>query len=237
MSFWNWFNMVTTPFIMLYPELWPRESYILWLQEICFFLDIVRKCFVAKEGSITTDSYDIFVEYLQSSMIFDLISTVPNIFGGLHPRFAFLKIVRIHELEMLSYIFKLIVELHQHGQPKSVSDDLVYAVGSLCKITIILHYLSCLWIYVGSETFIDYEQGRLPWQFANEEFLEMSLTQLYIFSTYWVCTVVTTVGYGDYTGGTTLEYEVTIFFEFFGFVIFTVLQLAVNRVAIGEYDF
>ena len=90
---------------------------------------------------------------------------------------------------------------------------------------------------VGSETFIDYEQGRLPWQFANEEFLEMSLTQLYIFSTYWVCTVVTTVGYGDYTGGTTLEYEVTIFFEFFGFVIFTVLQLAVNRVAIGEYDF
>lgn len=42
-----------------------------------------------------------------------------------------------------------------------------------------------------------------------------------------MCTVVTTVGYGDYTGSTTLEYIFTFAIEFFGFVIFTALQIAV----------
>ena len=61
--------------------------------------------------------------------------------------------------------------------------------------------------------------------------------QLYVFSTYWVCTVITTVGYGDYTGGTTREYAVTLFLEFFGLLVFTTLQMAVNRVAHGLYTF
>ena len=51
--------------------------------------------------------------------------------------------------------------------------------------------------------------------------------QLFIYATYWVCTVVSTVGYGDYTGGTTLEYLVSIAIEFFGFIIFALIQFAV----------
>lgn len=44
-----------------------------------------------------------------------------------------------------------------------------------------------------------------------------------IYATYWVCTVITTVGYGDYTGNTTLEYEFTFAIEFLGFIIFAIL--------------
>ena len=51
----------------------------------------------------------------------------------------------------------------------------------------------------------------------------MSKDQLYIFSTYWVCTIITTVGYGDYYGGTTIELEATLFLELFGIVVFTLL--------------
>ena len=65
----------------------------------------------------------------------------------------------------------------------------------------------------------------------------MDGTQKYIFSTYWVCQVITTVGYGNYTGGTTVEYLVTLFLEFFGILVFTALQMAVNRVANGTYAF
>lgn len=60
---------------------------------------------------------------------------------------------------------------------------------------------------------------------------------MYIFSTYWVCTVITTVGYGDYSGGTTAEYEVTLFLEFFGLIVFTILQMAVTRVTTSSYSF
>ena len=50
-------------------------------------------------------------------------------------------------------------------------------------------------------------------------------------------TVITTVGYGDYSGGTTLEYEVSLFFESFGLAVFTLLQMTVMRVVSSKYNF
>ena len=52
-----------------------------------------------------------------------------------------------------------------------------------------------------------------------------------------MCTVITTVGYGDYTGSTTAEDEVTLFLEFFGLIVFTILQMAVTRVTTSTYSF
>ena len=40
---------------------------------------------------------------------------------------------------------------------------------------------------------------------------------------YWVTTVITTVGYGDYSGGTSAEYILTFGFEFFGIIVFSML--------------
>ncbi len=119
----------------------------------------------------------------------------------------------------------------------SEKQDVVYAFSTITKIFILLHYLSCLWIYIGSEAYLYYEPGFLPWQFANSDFHGMSRYQLYVFSTYWVFTVITTVGYGDYSGGTTLEYCVTLFYEGFGLIVFTLLQLTVTRVVQSKYQF
>ena len=85
-----------------------------------------------------------------------------------------------------------------------------------------------MWIYVGSEAYLGYEEGHLPWQYANEDFEHYDRYQIYVFSTYWVCTVITTVGYGDYSGGTSAEYSLTVFLELFGLVIFTMLQVAMT---------
>ena len=131
---------------------------------------------MAKEKSKETDFFDIFVAYLQSKMIFDLIPTIPNVFGGLDPKFAFLKIARIHDVESLYHIFKIAIQVKFRAQPKSISDNIIYAVSTFCIIILILHYLSCLWLYIGSEAFLDYEQGQLPWQFANEDFEGFTLT-------------------------------------------------------------
>ena len=59
--------------------------------------------------------------------------------------------------------------------------------------------------------------------------------QLFIYATYWVCTVITTVGYGDYTGGTTLEYITSFGIEFFGFVIFALIQFAILEIASANH--
>lgn len=87
----------------------------------------------------------------------------------------------------------------------------------------LLHYLGCFFIYIGSERFVDYEADHVPWTIANSDFHGMSNLELMIFADYWVCTVVTTVGYGDYSGGTSIEYVFTFAIEFFGFVIFAAL--------------
>ena len=100
---------------------------------------------------------------------------------------------------------------------------IVYACSTLCRIALLLHYLAVIWVWVGSASFIGYEDGYEPWQIAIADFEGYSKFQLYVFSVYWVCTVVTTVGYGDYAGGTTLELIYTICLEFFGLVVFSVL--------------
>ena len=109
-----------------------------------------------------------------------------------------------------------------------------------------LHYLGCLWIFVGSDYFVDFEEGAVPWTLNDDDFKDMSHTDLIIYSTYWVCTVITCVGYGDYYGSTTLEYIYSFMIEFCGFVIFAVLQMAVIKIVqidnhystyIAELDF
>jgi hypothetical protein len=52
---------------------------------------------------------------------------------------------------------------------------------------------------------------------------------LYIFVFYWVFTLIGTVGYGDFTGGTTGEYLVSIAMEYTGIIVFTILTLFVNQ--------
>ena len=42
--------------------------------------------------------------------------------------------------------------------------------------------------------------------------------------------MITTVGYGDYSGGTSLEYLFTLGVELFGFIIFASLQIAVLKI-------
>ena len=64
MSFIHWFNLIVTPFVMLWPQNWPQTMTVLWLVEICFLFDIIRKCVVRKPKSYATDFYDIFIEYL-----------------------------------------------------------------------------------------------------------------------------------------------------------------------------
>lgn len=48
-----------------------------------------------------------------------------------------------------------------------------FAISVITKIFILLHYLSCIWIYVGGPDFLEYEKGYLPWRFANSDFHDM----------------------------------------------------------------
>ena len=48
MSIIHWLNMIVTPFVMLWPDLFPPPDYFLWSLEVCFILDICRKSVIKK---------------------------------------------------------------------------------------------------------------------------------------------------------------------------------------------
>ena len=230
-------NLLTTPIVMLWPELWPQPNLPLWCIEIIFLMDVLRKCVIKKQGSFAEDSYDIFVEYFGSNFLIDIIPLVPNLFSGLDLKYTPLKIVRVYEIGLLHFFLGHLARAACVKKTESEKKDIIYSFSTLSKIIVLLHYLSCFWLYIGSEAFLGYDDGYVPWQLRNEDFKDFSRYQLYVFSTYWVCTVVTTVGYGDYNAETTLEYEVTLFLEFFGLVVFAVLQMTVTRMAADKYGY
>ena len=171
MSIVQWMNLLTTPIAMLKPELFPPPGYIFWSIELFFLCDILRKCTTPKPKSITDDIFDIFIEYAQTNLILDLLSIVPVTFSGLNPDFTFFKIIRVYEIDILHFPFVILYRIIKRNAPESQKQVLALSVGTICKILILLHYLSCMWVYLGSAAYMDYEEGYLPWQFANDDFI------------------------------------------------------------------
>ena len=239
LSVFLWFNLISAPLIILWPEITDQTEsktlyYTLWLNETCFLLDMIRKFFDPPKGSRTNDSYEIAVNYIKSTLILDLLASLPQVASDLNNSFVPIKIVRIYQVGLLHYPLEVLVDVIYAQQEKRKIFVIVYALSTLCQIILLLHYLAVVWLWVGSESFLTYEEGFEPWQFSIEDFNDQSKTNLYCFSVYWVCTVLTTVGYGDYAGTTSLERVYTFMLEFFGIVVFSVFQIAVDLVV--NYD-
>jgi hypothetical protein len=98
-----------------------------------------------------------------------------------------------------------------------------------------VHYTACIWLYIGDKKFLGDTHD--PWEIANTDFDGYTHFQLYVFSVYWILTVITTVGFGDYTGGTMLEYLITVFLEFTGLIVFSVLMILITNVVESNYNF
>ena len=54
---------------------------------------------------------------------------------------------------------------------------------------------------------------------------------------YWIFTLVTTVGYGDFTGSTKGEYLITVLFQFAGIIIFSMISFLIVKVLQDNFDF
>ena len=69
----------------------------------------------------------------------------------------------------------------------------------------------------------------LSWIYAND-FETKPIKTVYIFAFYWIFEVITTVGYGDYSGATQNEYIFSIILEFLGLTFFSFLMGSVNGI-------
>lgn len=101
------------------------------------------------------------------------------------------------------------------------------------------HILGCAWMGLGTledgwltkMRTLDLDSG------GDEQFAQYKPHQVYIFSTYWIFEVLTTVGYGDFAGNNTLEYLFTIFLEFCGLSFFATLTGLITPLVTPEKDY
>ena len=73
------------------------------------------------------------------------------------------------------------------------------------------------------------KECELSWIYKNG-FNEQPLHSIYIFAFYWIFEVITTVGYGDYSGSTSEEYIFSIALEFMGLTFFSFLMGSINGI-------
>ena len=74
-------------------------------------------------------------------------------------------------------------------------------------------------------------------QETDENFAVYEPFQIYIFALYWIFTVLTTVGFGDFTGGTSKEYIFSIVLEFCGLTFFSLLTGLITPLVTPDKDF
>ena len=90
------------------------------------------------------------------------------------------------------------------------------------------HVVACIWIWIGFHDNCKDKNGKLipgciqSWIYKNN-FESMSIESKYVFSFYWIFEVITTVGYGDYSGATKMEFVFSIILEFLGLTLFSFL--------------
>ena len=169
-----WFNLYSTPAIMLEPELNERLRTICIFNELVWALDIIRMLmFNAPDGE---DSFAFAIDYIKGQFIFDILATLPQLLSFFSAKFVILKLLRLSHLSLVIMPFRSVVNTCFSNRGKLFNAALISAFQTCCYIVILLHYLGCLWIFIGSEYFLDFEKGATPWTLDNDDFKNMSQT-------------------------------------------------------------
>ena len=170
---------------------------------------------------------DIAWKYLLPNFVFDVLSTLTLVFNYQHRWMYYLKFLRAiyfsRAMEILHRVIDPIVNLCNIS--KQARSNVQSIFSQFIILFTIMHMIACGWIKVGE----DPEHG--TW-LTNPNFAvsreNTDRGTVYITSLYWVVTTLTTVGYGDIFGQTVVEYIYTMFVEFIGILVFSIIMSTVN---------
>ena len=148
----------------------------------------------------------------------------------------FLKSFRIIHADRLTQPLSLLLGCILNKYSKKRQNDLISFAGLIFAVIYISHIMACAWLYLGqNQPCISTPEAPVDgnctqsWIYAAD-FDGKPIYTRYIFAFYWIFEVITTVGYGDYSGSTSEEYIFSIALEFLGLTFFSFLMGSINGI-------
>lgn len=206
---------------------WNDPWYIFqWVVDLLFWMDLfvnMFSCYYDDDGVLITNRKKVFLNYLKSWFILDLLACIPfdqvdNTESG-QSNTKTIQLVRLSKLPRLYRIIKIakIFKIFRIGGAESqfldmfeLNSGVMRLVSLLCFVMLAVHLMGCLWYF---EAKLD---GFAPdtWVtrliiylylcktiFRNDLIDSDNLT-IYLISIYYALTTLATVGYGDITPNT-----------------------------------
>lgn len=240
------FVSILVPFrLAFYPEDDFTTQIIYIFLDSCFFLDIIVTFFSAtmdaKSNIVQTDKKELAKQYLKFWFWIDVFAILPldaiMKTGDANILIRFAKIGKLYKLIRLSRLaklFKLLKGSNAVFSQLSSSMMLSSGVERLVFIgifgTFFLHISSCLFIFLSD---FDEDTDNI-WRFS-EPYLYYDIFDLYVTALYYVITTMSTVGYGDISGGTAAERIFCIMLMLTGVLSFNLISGALGAL-ITNYD-
>jgi hypothetical protein len=193
--------------------------------EVIFFLDILKTFFLpyySKDGRIITNLSSIFLNYLNSWMILDILSIFPFYLIEYYTSelkansgnsvFILFRLPKIYRLVRLVKVLKLANQINsQHIIQKlevnfGISRGFLKLFSFFISVLVVCHIFACMWYFICKLQDYDPETWVVRYDLKDEDIFLIYLTSLYFAFTSFI-----TVGYGDITAHTNLEIILIIF--------------------------
>jgi len=179
-----------------------------WLVTILFTADIiVNLLFPQTEISRMYNKHELRIQYLKTWFIIDFISAIPFTLIFTLPALGILRLVKLIKVGMF---------FHSLRQRAIRVADYLLLGFFIFWLFLFAHWLACGWIYIRN----------IPDPVNN--------VKLYLTSLYWVIETLTTIGYGETTPVTNLQYVYAMIIMLagvgvYGFIIGNVANLLSKR--------
>lgn len=200
------YSILVEPYQMAFEVDQLRSLFILELTiDFLFFIDMIISFFTGyydEKLSVETSLKKIFLRYLKSWFILDLITCFPLqlFFQGFNYnsalRMAGFK--RLWKIVRVAKLLRFIKILKNRDQRKNIhlafklSIQLERLMFFLLFIGFMIHLITCFWVFIGNLYLEDGDNWIVV--FGFHDYLNFDL---YVVAIYWSVTTLVTVGYGD----------------------------------------